>query len=430
MPFKHFEGVLKTFRVNSAADELRGQEVALVVNTNIASMNAQRSLAHSSLELRSAMERLSTGKKINSAADDAAGFAIAETMTSQVRGLNMAVKNLNDVSSLISVVENSLSDVTDILQRIRELAVQASNGTNSAGDRANLSTEASSLIDEIDRIGSDTTFNGMHLLRGFWIDKSIQVGYNDGDSGSINLTAIKSSTIGRSDGFGVSSPIEELDSADLSSAGVNTVIDLSSYTNVLEDKYVEGQYQKAHENIGHVLNHDNWYGSSWGYGTPDSVHQAQTAFIHFEDGSRYSVETFFPDTDNANANANLVVQVSLDELTAKAGQSWFVSGGGVSAINLSSSPSSALTTIDRALAVMAEGQGAVGAAQNRVGYMISNLMNVAEYTTAARSKIQDADFAVEAARLAKAQVLQQSGTAMLSQANAAPTLVLSLLEVA
>ena len=408
---------MKALRVNSAADDLRGQEVALVVNTNIASMNAQRSLAHSSRELNSAMERLSTGKKINSAADDAAGFAIAETMTSQVRGLNMAVKNLNDVSSLISVVENSLSDVTDILQRIRELAVQASNGTNSTGDRANLSTEVSSLIDEIDRIGSDTTFNGMHLLRGFWIDKSIQVGYNDGDSESADLLAIKSSTIGRSGGFGVSSPIEELDSADLSSAGVNTVIDLSSYTN-------------AYENIGHVLNHDNWYGSSWGYGAPDSVHQAQTAFIHFEDGSRYSVETFFPDTDNANANANLVVQVSLDELTAKAGQSWFVSGGGVSAINLSSSPSSALTTIDRALAEMAKVQGAMGTSQNKVGYMISNLMNVAEYTTAARSRIQDADFAVEAARLAKAQVLQQSGTAMLSQANAAPRLVLSLLEAA
>ena len=104
MPFKHFEGVLKTFRVNSAADELRGQEVALVVNTNIASMNAQRSLAHSSRELGSAMERLSTGKKINSAADDAAGFAIAETMTSQVRGLNMAVKNLNDLSSYRSML--------------------------------------------------------------------------------------------------------------------------------------------------------------------------------------------------------------------------------------------------------------------------------------------------------------------------------------
>ena len=123
MPFWYFEGVLKALRVNSAADELRGQEVALVVNTNIASMNAQRSLAHSARELSSAMERLSTGKKINSAADDAAGFAIAETMTSQVRGLNMAVKNVNDGLGLAKVIENASNDVTDMLQRVRELAV-------------------------------------------------------------------------------------------------------------------------------------------------------------------------------------------------------------------------------------------------------------------------------------------------------------------
>ena len=357
--------------------------MSLVVNTNIASMNAQRSLMSSAKELQTAMERLSSGKKINSAADDAAGFAIAERMTAQVRGLNVAVKNANDGLSLLSVVENSLSDVTDILQRIRELAVQAANGTNSVNDRGNLATEAESLVAEIDRIASDTTFNGVHVLAGFSQDVKVQVGYNDGNT-------------------------VDLDASDLTANGDNTEIDLSAY---------EG----SHENIGHVLNHDNWYGSSWGYGTPDSTHQAQSAFIHFEDGSSYTVDTFHP------GDSTLTIEASLAEIQSKAGLDWSVSGGGVSSINLSSSPSSALTTIDRALNQVASEKAKLGAAQNRLGYVVSNLMNVAENTTAAQSRIRDADFAVEAARLAKAQILQQTGTAMLAQANAQPQMILSLI---
>ena len=138
--------------------------MSLVVNNNIASMNAQRSLMHSSRELQTAMERLSTGKKINSAADDAAGFAIAESMTAQVRGLSMAVKNANDGMSLLRVVENATNDVTDMLQRIRELAVQAASGTNSGDDISNLQAEATALVEEIDRVASDTTYNGVAYL--------------------------------------------------------------------------------------------------------------------------------------------------------------------------------------------------------------------------------------------------------------------------
>ena len=138
--------------------------MSLVVNTNVASMNAQRSLMASSKELQSAMERLSTGKKINSAADDAAGFAIAESMTAQVRGLSMAAKNANDALGLLKVVENATNDVTDMLQRIRELAVQAQSGTNSTGDIANLQLEANALIDEINRVSEDTSYNGTFYL--------------------------------------------------------------------------------------------------------------------------------------------------------------------------------------------------------------------------------------------------------------------------
>jgi len=139
--------------------------MSIVVNTNIASMNAQRSLAASGKDLQEAMQRLSTGSKINSAADDAAGFAIAESMTAQVRGLSMSAKNASDALGLLKVVENASNDVTDMLQRVRELAVQAKSGTNSANDIKNLQGEADALLTEITRVSSDTTYNGKKTTR-------------------------------------------------------------------------------------------------------------------------------------------------------------------------------------------------------------------------------------------------------------------------
>ena len=133
--------------------------MSLVVNTNLGSLSAQRSLATSSVDLKQAMERLSTGKKINTAADDAAGFAIAERMTAQIRGLNMATKNANDGLAMLAVIENATNDVTDMLQRIRELAVQAANDTNGTSDRSYLNTEVSSLLSEINRVATQTVYN-------------------------------------------------------------------------------------------------------------------------------------------------------------------------------------------------------------------------------------------------------------------------------
>ena len=134
--------------------------MSLIINTNVASLGAQRSLATSGAELKTAMERLSSGKKINSAADDAAGFAIAERMTAQIRGLNMATKNANDGLSMLAVIENATNDVTDMLHRMRELAVQASNDTNGAKDLGYLNGEVTELKAEITRIAQDTKYNG------------------------------------------------------------------------------------------------------------------------------------------------------------------------------------------------------------------------------------------------------------------------------
>jgi len=278
--------------------------MSIVVNTNIASMNAQRSLMASSNSLQEAMERLSTGKKINSAADDAAGFAIAESMTAQIRGLSMAAKNASDALGLLKVVENATNDVTDILQRVRELAVQAQSGTNGSTDLEFLQKEADALFAEIDRISSDTTYNNKAYLSSTDAGAiDIQVGYTDGDIITITTQDVKTDQLG---------------------------------------------------NATDKLN----------------------------DGTDY--------LDIASSGSLQVISDAIDQVAGYKAD-W-------------------------------------GAGQNRLEYTVSNLMNVVEFTSAARSRIQDADFALEAAKLSKAQVLQQSGAAMLAQANAAPQLALQLLK--
>ena len=286
--------------------------MSLTVYTNVASLNAQRSLATSGAELKTAMERLSSGKKINSAADDAAGFAIAERMTAQIRGLNMATKNANDGLSMLAVIENATNDVTDMLHRMRELAVQASNDTNSSEDLGYLNAEVTQLKAEITRIAEDTKYNGTAYLNG----------------------------------------------------------------------------------------------------TPAEGNNAATASVT----GKFQVGTEADQT------------ISFTIKAVDAASIGTASGTQISAIDLSTSANAgnALTVITDAIEQVAGDRAGYGAIQNRLEYTVSNLMNVAEFTTAARSRIEDADFAAESARLAKSQILQQTGAAMLAQANATPELALML----
>jgi len=281
--------------------------MSLVINTNVASLNAQRSLTASGAELKTAMERLSSGKKINSASDDAAGFAIAERMTAQIRGLNMAAKNANDGLSMLATIENATNDITGMLHRMRELAVQAINDTNSAEDRGYLQLEVDALMEEINRVATQTQYNGQNVLDGSLAES----GGNPGGQIQVGTNA------GQSVGF--------------------------------------------------------------------SINSVDTGALALASGGSSDIDV----SDAALASNSLALITSAIEQVAG----------------------------DRA---------AYGALQNRLEYTVSNLLNVAEYTTAARSRIADADFAAESARLAKAQVLQQSGTAMLAQANASSQLALSL----
>ena len=297
----------------------------MVVNTNQGSLSAQRSLAASGVELKQAMERLSSGKKINSAADDAAGFAIAERMTAQIRGLNMATKNANDGLSMLATVENATNDVTDMLQRIRELAVQAANDTNSLEDRTFLQTEVNSLLQEINRVATHTIYNNKVVLDGT-LSGDFQVGTEKGQTISFDIKSIDTHTLALTNGTAT------------------------------DDGY-DGTY-----------------------------------VIAATDPQALSTGT----------------------------------AGAISILTATDATNS-LEKISDALEQVAGNRAEYGALQNRLEYTVSNLMNVAEFTTSARSRIEDADFAAESARLAKAQVLQQTGTAMLAQANAAPQLALQLI---
>ena len=302
--------------------------MSLVINTNVASLNAQRSLTASGAELKTAMERLSSGKKINSASDDAAGFAIAERMTAQIRGLNMAAKNASDGLSMLATIENATNDITGMLHRMRELAVQGINDTNGTQDRAYLQLEVDALMEEINRVASDTQYNGKSVLNGSLANTVDSSGNITAYGGQIQVGTDANQTVG----FGVNS--------------VDTV----------------------------AL----------------SLSAAGTAENHSTAAKEFVAGTSQIDVSSA-ANA-----------------------------------STSLAKISAAIEQVAGDRAGYGALQNRLEYTVSNLLNVAEYTTAARSRIEDADFAAESARLAKAQVLQQSGTAMLAQANASSQLALSL----
>ncbi|MDA7784771.1 flagellin [Pseudomonadales bacterium] len=305
--------------------------MSLVVNTNIGSLNAQRSLANSSKDLATAMERLSSGKKINSAADDAAGFAIAERMTAQVRGLNMATKNANDGLAMLATIENATNDVTDMLQRIRELAVQAGNDTNSTTDRQYLQTEVNSLLKEINRVADQTKYNGLAVLDGSRTGV-IQTGTESGQTTAFNIAAIDTDTLG---------------------------LTAAAYAP----------------------------GAAGAPGTSATTFQA---------------------TDAAGVMTLDTTVKPMSILTA-------------------TDAALSLTAISKAIEQVASNRAGYGALSNRLEYTASNLMNVAEFTTQARSRIEDADFAAESARLSKAQVLQQTGTAMLAQANAASQLAVQLI---
>ena len=380
------------------------------INTNVASLNAQRNLSRSQGLLNTSLERLSTGLRINSAKDDAAGLAISERFTTQIRGLNQAVRNASDGISLSQTAESALGELTNNLQRIRELAVQSANATNSASDRAALNAEVQERIAEIDRIAKQTNFNGLKVLDGSFGSATFQVGANVGETISVSLsTDVTASAIGtvNTNGTGGSG------------------FDMSDAVNV-EDVTLDFGTAATLDDIGSVV----IAAGSTAQQAVDAINNANisgiSAFVN--DAGELQVlsgvgEVFF--TEAVAAGSNTVGLTGTQTADETAGATTTLTGV---AVDTAGGANFALARVDSALTAVNGLRANLGAIQNRFESTIVNLQTVSENLAASRGRIQDADFAAETANLTKAQILQQAGVAVLAQANAQPQLALSLLQ--
>lgn len=379
--------------------------MAQSINTNVASLNAQRNLNRSQGLLNQSLERLSTGLRINSAKDDAAGLAISERFTTQIRGLNQAVRNASDGISLAQTTESALGELTNNLQRVRELAVQSVNATNSASDRAALNAEVSERIAEIDRIAKQTNFNGVNVLDGTFGTATFQVGANVGDTIGVSLT-----TDVRADAIGTINTLAGTGFASAATEG-NLTVTFTDANAVAMGDIVLNEGSTVQEAVD-AINGANFEGVSAFVNDNGQVQVIADQAVAI---------TEVNDNGTGTNTSGIVGTVAAETLTA----STRLSGTSVDTVT---NANLAIARIDSALTDVNGLRGNLGAIQNRFESTIVNLQTVSENLSASRGRIQDADFAAETAALTKAQILQQAGVSVLSQANAQPQLALSLLQ--
>ena len=346
--------------------------MSFVINTNTLSLTAQQNLNQSQKTLNSAIERLSSGSKINSAKDDAAGQAISNRMTSQINGLKQASSNANDGISLAQTTEGALNQINDNLQRVRELTVQAANGTNSASDLESIQNEIGQRLGEIDRVSEQTAFNGTKVLDGSKTEIKIQVGDKDDQTISINL--------------------ENMDSASLGLTNFN--VDSS---------------QTLASNDQSALTAD----------------QSLVSYTGDDGATKYAIKDVSSGSDvytEAEISDSGVVTASNRGIAAPAAETTVAE---TDSVNVSTTDP--LKALDSALKQVDDLRSDLGAVQNRLDSAINNISTTEINISSARSRITDADYATEVSNMSKAQILQQAGTSVLAQANQSTQGVLSLL---
>jgi flagellin len=500
--------------------------MALTVNTNIASLTAQRNLTGSQNALSTSLQRLSSGLRINSAKDDAAGLAISERFTAQIRGLNQGVRNANDGISLAQTAEGALKEVTNNLQRIREIAVQSANATNSDSDRTALQAEVSQLLSEIDRVAANTKFNGIALLDGSFTSKAFQVGadasetvsistinsaatsalgssYSSSDTGAavvttaallntdikVNGTAIQAtvsdgvstvssdgSALAKATAINGSSSIHGVTASattsvagagvtiadqDGTKAGTITINGFTTATLTLADVDVASAVDATIANNNAIVVKAAIDGLTYATGVTATASTDGTGAVTLQAADGRNITLQINTSNGATAstfglNAGVTTtaatftgtlafsSTSSSGITVADGDSSGVAkvGGAVSgatvtgsgsiltsvSVGTASGANSTITAVDNALTTINATRATLGSYQSRFESVVANAQTTAENLSASRSRIVDADFAAETANLTKAQILQQSGIAMLAQANAIPQNVLALLQ--
>jgi len=402
-----------------------------VINTNIMSLNAQRNLNTSGASLATSIQRLSSGLRINSAKDDAAGLAISERFTTQIRGLDVAVRNANDGISLAQTAEGAMVEIGNNLQRIRELAVQSSNATNSTSDRKALDAEVKQLVAEIDRVARQTNYNGTTLLDGTFAGALFQVGADAGQTIGINaLVDANADALGTS--FFANNYVG--DAASTLAPAVTGAVAAGTLTG-LEIEVTDAEGNVSTVTIGDIDYAMGATAKEMGNAIAQAINAKLDQTGIYAEADKDGVLTL------SSLKGGQVFAVaagtggsSLDEY----GLSQAVAAGG----DLSTTATAAkdlnvndfvgaqraIDVVDTALTAVSSARAEMGAIQNRFTSTIANLQTTSENLSASRSRIRDTDYAKETAELTRTQILQQAGTAMLAQANTSTQNVLSLLQ--
>jgi len=399
--------------------------MAQVINTNVMSLNAQRNLNTTSASLATTIQRLSSGLRINSARDDAAGLAISERFTTQIRGLDVAARNANDGISLAQTAEGAMVEIGNNLQRIRELSVQSANATNSSSDREALNAEVTQLLKEIDRVANQTNFNGTKLLDGSFQGALFQVGANSGQTIGINsIVDANIDTLGKaefaSDMTGVAATGAATASGTVSgiSVSVRAAGATSATTVNIDNVKIEDGDDAAAVNRKIIAAFNDKLDQTGVYASLDGANIKFESLRAGQDITAATGGTMAGGTGVTYAggamvapNTNLTSPAKLADLD----------------ISSFTGAQRALEVVDKALTAVSSSRAEMGAVQNRFTSTIANLNTTSENLSASRSRIRDTDYAKETAELTRTQILAQAGTAMLAQANASTQSVLSLL---
>jgi flagellin len=422
--------------------------VALAIATNNAALNAAASASSVNRDMETSMARLSSGKRINSASDDAAGVAISSRLSAEIRGTDQAIRNSLDGQALIDTAEGAHKEIENILQRMREVAVQAANDTNNSQDRSNLQAEMDAMINEIDRIAETTTWAGTNLMKDSSSDFKFQVGTATGTKNQIlveiggmtasdlNLTdsaegaysaegKISVTSVATQDGGTSTAPsviITEGDADDnaasISIAALAGDVDTDAATHTIS---LEGISVNL---VGTIDTDIGTINAAFGHlgvtASPTSGAVAGTNYAAGDDQGDTYIDLTFTDV---NSPENLsVMSTNAQNLAADA------SNDTGSTTDADANARSAITNIDTAIMNVNIQRSELGAVSNRLNHTVNNLTNISSNLSAAKGGIEDADFALETTNLAKNQILQQASTAMLAQANASKQNVLSLLQ--
>ena len=381
-----------------------------IINTNITSLIAQNNLTKTGDALQATIQRLSSGLRVNNAADDASGFAIANRMDAQIRGMAVATRNANDAISFSQTSSGALSQISNNLQRMRELAVQAANGSNSASDTSLLNQEFSQLQTEVSRIQGSTTFNNVNVFTAS--DTVFQIGANTSSNDRVNMQGTALSTTMSLGTVTITDRTNVTAGADISAAllAASTYANSSVAAGSAQVSYLQNAAIDAinsSQKLSFTTKNDMLTALSAGVTANPAA--LGTLFTALTTATAYGITgTGTGGAVTAAENTSLVAAQ-----TASSGQSLALA---------------AITAVDNALTEVNTASAQQGALQNRFSAVISNLTAFSQSQTAAKSRIVDADFAAETAKLSKNQILQQAGTAMLAQANQLPSGVLSLLK--